>query len=327
MTYQTIYGHESPIAFLKRAVTSGKAAHAFIFSGPEGVGKRTVALAFAASLLCPVAPSSGEGCGNCPSCRRVQHDKHPDLVTIVPTGAMIRIQDIRDMIRLTTIHPMESAGRVILIDDADRMNEQAANALLKTLEEPNPRNTFILVTARAYKLPATIQSRCQRVTFSPLTKDALARFLMEKHGMEESQAALLAASAAGSVSRALYLAREEYLTFRETLSSLLRSGITSHSSLTLGLSSLLSSDKVTIEDQLDLLGTVFRDALWLKETGIIDGLMNREYTDIITLLAEKLSTVELIENIRLLTDTMLSLEQNVNRSLTLDATLFRLRVP
>jgi len=324
--YRQIYGHEVPIGLLKNAVSTGKSAHAFIFSGPDGIGKRTVALAFAASLLCPEGSSSGEGCGECSSCQRIAHGNHPDLLLIAPKGAMIRIQDIRDLIHVTTIHPLEDRGRVILIDQADRMNDQAANALLKTLEEPRPKNALILITARAYQLPITIQSRCQRVVFSPLSKNDLTRYLVEQRGLTSATASALADWAEGSVSRALHLSRREYLSLREQVVSHLKEGIVGHR-LPLALSTLLSADKEMVEDQLDMICSLFRDALWLKETGKTEGLMNGDYVDVVGLLAHQLDASALLDNIRLLMGATLSLEQNVNRSLTLDATLFRLRAP
>ncbi|MCX7981489.1 MAG: DNA polymerase III subunit delta' [Syntrophales bacterium] len=326
MVYHHIYGHEKQIAFLKHVVSTKKIAHAYVFCGPEGIGKRTVALSFAASLLCP-SSEEGAGCGHCSTCERTMKGSHPDTVIISPTVATIKIQDIRDAIMATTLHPLEGLRRVVIIDEADHMSEPAANAILKTLEEPRPGNFFLLITARPYRLPPTIISRSQLIAFSPLARSQLTRFLLDQTKLSREQAEIIAACTDGRISKALSLANDEYFSFREEMHHALTSAIKSKALAPLILSRFISQEKMELEDKLTVLTTLFRDALWLKETGSTEGIANVDFLEIIRILAHQLSPRQILLNIQTLTQAQLDLELNANKSLTLDASLFSLSFP
>lgn len=327
MAYHHIHGHEPQIAFLKQVVLTGKTAQAYLFSGPEGVGKKTVALSFAASLLCPSPGRRGEGCGLCSTCERIKKGIHPDAIIISPAGANIKVQDIREMIAATAIHPLEGSRRVVIIDEADRMSEPAANTMLKTLEEPREGNFFILVTARPHQLPITIISRTQILHFSPLPQDEITEFMIKNTRTPKEKAKIIASCASGSISQALHLTRADYLSFREKMAGNLKKALLSGAMAPLLLSRFLSQEKVDLEEKLSLLATLFRDALWLKETGSAEGIVNVDLLEIIEILADKLAPRQMARNIRTLTQALLDLEQNANKSLTLDASLFSLSYP
>jgi DNA polymerase-3 subunit delta' len=168
-TLGDIRGQERAIAVLRRRLELGRVPHALLFVGPAGVGKHTTALAFAAAMNCDVAP--GEGCAMCASCARIAAGQHPDVVTLERQGpsATIPIEVIRGrVIPALALPPHEARARVFVIEEATSLLGPAANALLKTLEEPPARTHFVLGTASPAELLPTIRSRCQRIEFAPL---------------------------------------------------------------------------------------------------------------------------------------------------------------
>ena len=165
-------GHERVIRRLEAAL-AGRMPHAVLFTGPPGVGKFFAARWTAAAFLCP-----DRGCGTCRTCRRVLEGIHPD-VHIVRTGEERRdilIQQVRELSAAVGTKPLEGRGRAAVIDEAERMNEEAQNAFLKTLEEPPPGTLIVLVTSAEHRLLSTIRSRCQRFPFQRLTEEEMARF-------------------------------------------------------------------------------------------------------------------------------------------------------
>jgi DNA polymerase III subunit delta' len=208
MTFRDLSGHRRLFGLLGRALRSDSLPPSLIFAGPEGVGKREAALALALAVNCldPVDdPEMGrDGCGECASCRRISRQTFPDVVTIRPEeGASIKIDQIREVVGQTAYRPFEGKSRVVIIDNADQMGDDAQNALLKTLEEPPARNVFVLVTARPATLLVTIRSRCCQLRFGPLAPQDLVAALMAHHGMEEHEARAAAALSGGSMARAL----------------------------------------------------------------------------------------------------------------------------
>jgi len=203
-----LIGQDRATSALGRAVRGGHVPHAYLFEGPAGVGKRSAALALAMALDCAVAP--GEGCGACETCRRIQAGLHPDVPTIASTAvsSQIVIDDIKQVVALAQSRPHEAPARVIVIDGADAMNANAANGLLKTLEEPAPRNHLVLCSAAPERLPPTIRSRTQRVRFRALGPEALLA-IAATHGLPRERAEVAVALADGSAARMLETAASD----------------------------------------------------------------------------------------------------------------------
>ncbi|HVT06881.1 MAG TPA: DNA polymerase III subunit delta' [Polyangia bacterium] len=202
MRLADLIGQDLARAALDRAVRTGRVAHAYVFEGPPGVGKRGAAHGLALALNCRVTP--GEGCGTCDVCRRIDADIHPDVPSFGPSGpgGQIVVEDIKTMVALARTRPHEAAARVVIVDDADAMNPNAANGLLKTLEEPLPGNHLILCTTAAERLLPTIRSRAQRIRFRPLGTAALLA-IAEARGVPAARAEIAAALADGSAARLL----------------------------------------------------------------------------------------------------------------------------
>lgn len=207
MTLDQIQGQDRAIGLLRRALDGGRLAHAFVFAGPAGVGKRTTALALARALLCTEQPN--RGCGTCIDCRLVGAGSHPDvfledLATAQAeraTATVVSIEQIRRVCASLALKPVRGGAKVGIVDQAERLTPGAQDALLKTLEEPRGRATLILVTSNLDVLLPTIRSRCQRLLFAPLADERVAE-LLSREGIDLDVARRAAALAGGSLDRA-----------------------------------------------------------------------------------------------------------------------------
>lgn len=204
MPFRDILGHRPTLALLARALDRGTLPPCLIFSGPEGVGKRAVALAVAQAINCQNAHRLSDfaidACGTCPSCSRIARGMHPDVQTIAPgESGSIKIDEIREILRQVAFRPFEARRRVVIVDAAEALGREAQNALLKTLEEPPPGSMIILVTAQPGVLLDTVRSRCPAVRFGPLDVADLTRWLMTYEKLGEAQARSVAAVSGGSL--------------------------------------------------------------------------------------------------------------------------------
>jgi DNA polymerase-3 subunit delta' len=211
LTLAQIRGQERATGLLRGAMSQGRVPHAYLFTGPQGVGKSTTALALAAAMNCERAP--GEGCGECGPCGRIGRGVHPDVVVLERQGASqtVPIESIRkQVIPVLGLPPHEARARFFLIEEATALLDPAANALLKTLEEPPARTHFVLCTSSVGELLPTIRSRCQRILFQPLPAEVRAELDAESDGAARQlvEAVLdgLGAGGADSRMRALELA-------------------------------------------------------------------------------------------------------------------------
>ena len=211
--FTELAGQDAVVAQLERAAAAagalltgeqqepGAMTHAWLFTGPPGSGRSVAARAFAAALLCPSA-----GCDQCASCRQVQAGTHADLMLIRPEGLSYGVRQTRDLVRRAAGAPAGGRWQVVLFEDADRLTEQAANALLKAIEEPAPRTVWLLCAPSAEDLAPTIRSRCRVVTLVVPSSPAVAKVLMTRDGIEPAAALAAARAAQGHVGRARRLA-------------------------------------------------------------------------------------------------------------------------
>lgn len=249
MSFQDVVAQPQAVSLLRSALSHDRVGHAYLFHGPDGTGKRMLALRFAQALLCEAG--GDDGCGQCRTCRNVQRLIHPDVHVLFPypndtdeadvTERKKRLAEdpyaVLDFVRKPTLsgtqkvsnkqstftvervhdelrqpmsfRPVEGRYKVAILLDVELMRVEAANAFLKLLEEPPPRTVFLLCTARPDRVLPTILSRCQRIRLNPLEPEAIAAYLAERHGQDATSAALLAHLADGSISRALELAESE----------------------------------------------------------------------------------------------------------------------
>jgi DNA polymerase-3 subunit delta' len=198
MRLEELVGQDHAVALLLRAVEVGRVPHAYLFDGPAGVGKRSAAIGLGLALICAEAP--GRGCGRCDVCHRVLGGNHPDVRVILPATQQILVDQVQELVELGSHRPHEAPARVIVLEEADRLNRNSANSLLKTLEEPYPGTHFVLVTTAPDRLLPTILSRTQRVGFVPLRGDLLIDMAVRR-GVDRTKAETAAALAGGSAGR------------------------------------------------------------------------------------------------------------------------------
>ena len=198
--WDELAGQEAVVAQLRSAV-AGAMTHAWLFTGPPGSGREAAARAFAAALLCPYG-----GCGECPSCRQVRAGTHADLLLVRPDGLSYGVKQTRDLVLKAAGAPSGGRWLVVLFEDADRCTEQAANALLKAIEEPAPRTVWLLCAPSAEDLVTTIRSRCRVMTLRVPPSDAVARVLAERDGVDPAAGLAAARAAQGHIGRARLLA-------------------------------------------------------------------------------------------------------------------------
>ncbi len=297
MTLREITGHASIRELIARAVTRDTLPPCLVFTGPDGVGKRRLALAVAELLNCEAMAGAGtilDACGECRACQRIQRGAHTDVLLIEPgeTGA-IKVDAIRAVVDQTAFRPFEGRRRVVIIDDADRLVPEAQNALLKTLEEPPDGSMFLLVTSRPHMLLPTVRSRCPELRFGALSTTDIVELLVERHEFDPAAAQAAAGSADGSLSRALETGSADYLQARQSAAAVLRMlapspnpkrRLEAGKELTGGRrggKSSAAADRETLTRRLRALGTLFRDlqvvssrgeTVWLSNTDLADEL-------------------------------------------------------
>jgi DNA polymerase III subunit delta' len=200
--FDELAGQERVVSQLRGALAGGM-THAWLFTGPPGSGRSVAARAFATALLCEAG-----GCGHCPSCRQVRAGTHADLLLVRPEGLSYGVKQTRDLVLRAAGAPSGGRWLVVLFEDADRCTEQAANALLKAIEEPVPRTVWLLCAPSAEDLVTTIRSRCRVMTLRVPPSDAVARVLAERDGIDPGLALAAARAAQGHIGRARRLATD-----------------------------------------------------------------------------------------------------------------------
>ncbi|HZE20480.1 MAG TPA: DNA polymerase III subunit delta', partial [Desulfobaccales bacterium] len=266
--FRDILGQDRVVDHLKTAIRRGRLSHAYLFLGPDGVGKESTARALAAALNCTALREDGDACGSCPSCRRLEAGTHPDFVVITLTPEalkkqqpQIKIGQIRDFRRLTDYPPLGDGWRLALIKPANAMNEEASNALLKTLEEPPPRHLLVLTAQAEADLLPTIASRTHKLAFAPLPSALIIRELEKRGPLPRSQAALVAALSGGSLGRALVLDPEELVRQRDRVLADLDQLHQGSAGAVLEWAQRLSKNRADLENFLLLAQLWYRDLL------------------------------------------------------------------
>ena len=222
--FDALVGQGSVIAALRRALDDNRLPHALLFHGPVGVGKATCAGILAQALNCS-AGGFKDACGTCVSCRKMARGLHPDIIWMTPEGkgGQIKVEKIRkEIINKVGFRPYEGRRRVVMIDNAHRLNASSQNSLLKTLEEPPPSSLMVLVTPAPERLLPTVRSRCQPLRFRSLAPEVLQRHLEEVHDIPSDEALLRATLVSGSVGRALDLDLDAHLERRTAAEEALR---------------------------------------------------------------------------------------------------------
>jgi DNA polymerase-3 subunit delta' len=204
--WSALVGQARAVEALRAAASGHAMSHAFLFTGPPGSGRSNAALAFAAALECEEEPP---GCGTCHSCHTVLAGTHADVTVVRTDKLSIGVDEVRDLVRRSALAPVGRRWQVLIVEDADRLTDQAANALLKAIEEPTDRTVWMLCAPTVEDLLPTIRSRCRLVTLSTPSVDEVADFLVRSDGVEPALASYSARASQGHIGRARALARDE----------------------------------------------------------------------------------------------------------------------
>ncbi len=253
VSFEDIVGQKQALDVLEKAFKTKRLPHAYMFVGPEGVGKETTAKALFLKLVC----HKQKGCNQCIGCRKYIKGIHPDVEILSPQGKNIKIGQIRDLERKLRFIPLEAPKRLILIPQAEYLSREAANALLKSLEEPPPYTLFILIARSTDYLLPTIVSRTQVIRFRPLSQEALKDLLINRFGKIPEEAFGLSVLAEGSIGRALRISEKGYL---EELSRLAHALQQPDPTFLLGLAETLANLREQLPTFLELL------LVWLRQS-------------------------------------------------------------
>src|SRR5215510_6157072 len=299
MSFAKLVGNQRNKEILQRLLKNGRVNSTLIFAGPDGMGKRQFALAYAKAANCQKAPAGVyalDGCDECSACRRIDAGGYGDVTVVRPDGQFIKIAQTREMTEEVYFRPREGRQRFFIIDEADRLREEAANSLLKTLEEPPSTSTIILLTARPDALLLTIRSRAQRLNFSTLSVAEMEKYLAENYPRPSADTALLARVTEGRIGQAtafdLSVYRQERRTLIELL-ELLASG-DDRCRLLKAAEYLGKKEREDFEKELALISSLLRDLFMLAAGRGADSIINIDVVDRLAPLAQKIGLMRLM---------------------------------
>lgn len=319
--WEEIAGHGDNIAMLKNMLAQGRVPHALLFAGPAGVGKMLTARVLAAGLLC--ATAADRPCGQCPSCRQAAQGRHPDLVTVAADGASLKIDQIRALQQEAALAPYYGGARVFLIEEAERLTAEAANSLLKILEEPPAGTVFVLTAASPHALLPTIVSRCRLLNFAPLATDTLSRLLVAR-GAAEGPARVAARLSGGRVGEALTLLEPDGLALRDKAVAAVAALAGGDAVFAAGEAAALDKlPPAELTAFLRHLAQVLRDLLVIK-SGQPSLVFNQDITDNLQALAAGWREAGLDRALTAVKEAGRAMEGNANSRLTSEAMLIQL---
>jgi DNA polymerase-3 subunit delta' len=313
MGFDKFIGNPKILERLRTKLREGRFPHGLIFAGPEGIGKHTCALMIAKALNCTSA-GPADFCDSCSSCRKINANTHPDVMVIgvEEEATQIRIAQIRQALATLEFQPLEGSNKVFIIDPANLMNAESANALLKGLEEPPDNSFFVLIAVNIQELLLTVRSRCQIYHFPPLTTEEV-----RSHGVEDE---LIIRWSQGSIGKAQSLSperlkarREDLVTFLETAAGAKDEDFRD----LLAASADIARSKQDFGNDMTVLSVLMRDLLFISE-GVSDKVINFDIEARLKKLSLILTSERLIQMAGFLRVIETSLKSNVNRQMLLD---------
>ncbi len=324
MSFKKVLGQERQIQILKNAIHNKRVPHAYLFVGIEGIGKKLTALAMAKALNCNNYQL--DSCGQCHSCEKIDLNNHLDVNILEPDGDVIKIDQIRGLKEELHYKSFEGGKKVYIINNAEKINLQAANALLKVLEEPSKNSVLILIAANDCQLLPTIISRCQKLKFQPMPSDLIAKIIEEKMGKGKEFCRLAALLSEGSLGKAFSMDEDQVFRQRKGLIRNINHLFLNNLSAVLKAAEEMAADKNGLERILDFLKIWFRDLLVFKITKQSNTLVNFDLMSDIKSIATILSLDALLNNLKVINEVQIALKKHSNPRLTLEAALFKMRL-
>ncbi len=329
--FSDIVGHEFQKNILVRAARERIVSHSYLFSGPDGIGKKLVAVEFAKLLNCLEEPADGAAPCGCGSCRKIDKGIHPDVILVEFTGVKnIKVDQVREEVEERLfLKPFEGRFKVVIVDESERMNNSAQNAFLKTLEEPPRDSVIILVTSRPSSLLPTIRSRCQLLSFNPLSDELILEILKERTGLSSEEALLSTKLSGGSPGKALKLDRDIIEWRKELISELGSMNRYSASDILTLAESVSSGSSPEDKEKLDLAFQFIY--LWLRDLVLIkigsENIINTDLSETMGKTAELWEVDDLLDRQRYLEKTWYDIfRSNANAKLALENLFIKLAV-
>ena len=332
----TIYGQDHLLKQLEPGLRQGRQSHAYLLSGPPHVGKMALAINLSQSVNCIEGP--GVPCGSCTQCTRIAQGRHADIRTLAPgkgeearsARTVIGINEIKEALRRVNLNPYEGSTSVVILDCAESMSDEAANALLKTLEEPPPQVMFLLLTANDSAVLPTIRSRCQSLSLLPLSKEQMVERLINTHQAAPEQAEQLSRLSRGCLGWAISALNDDQVLEQrqadlEKLQETLDAGLETRFTYANEVASLFASDREAAKDLLALWLRWWRDLLLIKE-GAEEFLHNTDHADSLRVQASGLSTAAIVQFIKRLMQTLSNLDSNVSPRLAMEVLMLNLPI-
>ncbi|UYN92649.1 MAG: DNA polymerase III subunit [Anaerolineales bacterium] len=319
-------GHEWAVNLLRRQIADGRLGHAYLFTGPLGVGRRSLALRLAQAVNCTQPPAPGEPCGECRACRGFGRGQHPDLLLVERQEGdrEIKIDALRALTRSLSRTPLEARYQVALILNFHHASEEAANALLKTLEEPNPSVLLCLTALDADSIPATVVSRCEVLRLRPLAPETLTPVLQSSLGVDAAQAHLLASVSQGLPGLAIRMQQEPaLLESRGQWLDALHDLLSANRVKRFAFADKASKDRQQLKNMLLVWLSFWRDVL-VGASGAGVALANVDRAAEIGSLGQKIGFPEAAAALQAVERAVTQLETNVNARLALEVLLLEL---
>ncbi len=315
MSFDNVLGNGRVKSILRLALEKNRLPNSLLFHGPEGVGKRNLALALAKAVNCE--RKGDEACDKCSACLAISGGRFPDVQEIKPSGQVIKVEHVREMRQAAYMRPMAGRKRVFIISEADKMNEESSNTVLKILEEPPFFSHFILVTDKLHLILPTIKSRCQALRFVPVGKEVIAGALREK-GFGEDQARIVSLFVGGNLEEALELSWDDIQEARreawDLFVSLAKPEEPSRFLRRYGFAqrSLIRED---LEKRLGIMASFCRDMALIKEGGDISLLLNPDFEEELRALEGSWSLEKVRGFLRVIDGAFSGFARNLNMSL------------
>jgi len=330
--FSHIIGHEGIINHLQNAIAAGKVSHAYVFHGEEGMGKKTLALAFAKALQCEamqqrMQAGKIDACGRCVSCKQAEGRNHPDILWITSDKNSIGVDEIRTQINADIrIMPYQSRYKIYIMDSAEKMTESAQNALLKTIEEPPEYAVIILLAGSLQGLLPTILSRCVILNLKPVDGRLIKEYLMGKLQIPDYVAEMAVGFCGGNVGKAIkYASFEDFESMKEDVFHILRyiDDMELHEIVS-GIKTI-SKNKSSINEYIDLMQMWFRDVLMLKATNDPNLLLFKDEYRVIRKQANTRSYDQIENILKSMDDAKAKLKSNVNFDITIELMLLSIK--
>ena len=350
LTFDSIADQQRSVRILAAFLQKRNIPHALLFTGIEGVGKKDAALAFAMACNCTgEKPGRSEfidhsnskkelstafnPCGYCQSCRKIESGNHPDIIRIKPSGASIKIDQIRSFCDTLALKPYEARVRVVIISDADAMNPSAGNALLKMLEEPPDNSILILTACQISDLLPTIVSRCQHIRFNPVSVKSIETRLIEHQGLAPDKASIIAAMANGSISKAFAMNNSSWINRRNWLidavgldqpdqSDQPGALFSMSSGMLMAFAEMLKKNKDFLFDSLEIMKSWLRDLIIYNFHP--EKIINKDLIEKIEYASQKIDIKSLLFKIDAIQAAQKNIQSNANLRLTLETMMMRI---